>query len=170
MHDFIGVDGVIERERLEQLSQRSDGPALLQLASHVGAIAANTALLAWSWGTWWSVPFFLLQGMLISFLYAPQHECDHRTAFKTRWLNLWVGRVCGFLIFIPSEFHRCSHFAHHRHTQDWEKDTEILGRVVVAGLSPSQVSTCSTCLACLPNGSGCGAWSGFHLGASMNGT
>ena len=45
MNDFIGVDGVIERERLEQLSQRSDGPALRQLASHVGAIAANTALL-----------------------------------------------------------------------------------------------------------------------------
>jgi fatty acid desaturase len=68
---------------------------------------------------------FMLQGLLINYLYAPTHECDHHTAFKSPWLNLWVGRVCGFLMFNPSEHHRWSHYTHHRNTQDWEKDTEL---------------------------------------------
>ena len=106
-------------------SERRNGPGLIYLASHVGAIAANSVVLTWTWGSWWCVPFFLLQGILLNFLYAPEHECDHHTAFKTRWLNVWVARVCGFIIFNPSEDHRWGHYSHHRNTQDWEKDIEL---------------------------------------------
>ena len=125
MQDFVGVEGVLSKARLQELSQRADGPALGRLAAHFGVIAANTAAMAWTWGTWWCVPFFLLQGVLINFLYAPEHECDHFTAFETRWLNIGVARICGFLIVLPNDYHRWSHYAHHRHTQDWEKDTEL---------------------------------------------
>ena len=125
MQDFVGVEGVLSKARLQELSQRTDGPALIALAAHFGAIGANTTAMAWTWGTWWCVPFFLLQGVLINFLYAPEHECDHFTAFETRWLNIFVARLCGFLILLPNDYHRWSHYAHHRHTQDWEKDTEL---------------------------------------------
>ena len=50
MDDFIGVHGVMEPERLEELSPRSDARGLLQLTSHAGAIGANSLLLAWTWG------------------------------------------------------------------------------------------------------------------------
>ena len=87
MQDFIGVRGLIPGERLAELSERRDRPALLYLASHFGAIALNSAAMYHTWATWWCAPFFLLQGLLINFLYAPEHECDHYTAFRTRRLN-----------------------------------------------------------------------------------
>ena len=70
MHDFVGVDGVISKERLKALSQRSDGRAALHLLSHFGAIALNTYALWYTQDSWWCVPFFMLQGVLINFLYA----------------------------------------------------------------------------------------------------
>ena len=133
MKDFVGVEGVISPQRLAELSERRNGPALFYLATHFGAIAATSWFMFLTWGTWWCVPFFMLQGVLINFLYAPTHECDHHTAFKSRWLNVWVGRVCGFLDFNSSDHHRWSHFAHHRNTQDWDKDTELLGRAPFRG-------------------------------------
>ena len=136
MHDFVGVEDVISKERLKELSMRSNGPAFRRLAEHFALIALNTAAMAWTWGTWWCVPFFMLQGVLINFLYAPQHECDHFTAFESRWLNILVARVCGFIILLPNDYHRFSHYTHHRYTQDWEKDTELLARKVL--MTPSQ--------------------------------
>ena len=41
MQDFVGVKDVIKPARLAQLSERRNGPGLIYLASHVGAIAAN---------------------------------------------------------------------------------------------------------------------------------
>ena len=125
MQDFVGVKGVMPRERLAELSERRDGPALLYLASHWGAIALNSVAMHYTWGTWWCVPFFLLQGLLINYLYAPEHECDHFTAFRTRWLNEAVAFVCGCFIFNANADHRWSHYTHHRNTQDWDKDTEL---------------------------------------------
>ena len=125
MQDFIGAKGVIPKERLAELSERRNGPAFLYLASHWGAIALNGAAMHYAWGTWWCVPLFLLQGLLINFLYAPQHECDHFTAFRTRRLNEAVAFVCGFVILYANSDHRWSHYAHHRNTQNWDRDTEL---------------------------------------------
>ena len=125
MQDFIGAKGVISTERLAELSTRRNWPGLVQLAGHFGAIAATSWGLSVNWGSWWSMPLFILQGILLNYLYAPTHECDHLTAFKSRWLNIWVARLCGFVIFNPSDHHRWTHFVHHRNTQDWQKDTEL---------------------------------------------
>jgi fatty acid desaturase len=128
--DFIGVRGVMEPERLEALARRSDARGLAQLASHAGAIAVTVWMMELSWGTWGCVPFFLLQGLLLNYVYAPQHECSHYTAFKSRWINVWVGRLCGFINLYPNDYHRWNHFTHHRHTQDWDKDPELAVRDV----------------------------------------
>ncbi|MFO0998598.1 MAG: fatty acid desaturase [Alphaproteobacteria bacterium] len=128
MDDFIGVRGVIEPRRLKELSERSDLRGAVQAASHVGAIGANSYLLSLAWGSWWAVPLFFLQGMLLGHLYAALHECDHNTAFRSRWANQWLGRVFGFVILFPSDAHKWLHFTHHRHTQDFERDTELLPR------------------------------------------
>ena len=42
MHDWIGAENVIDKERVRELSERSNGPATLYLLSHVGAIALTT--------------------------------------------------------------------------------------------------------------------------------
>jgi fatty acid desaturase len=71
------------------------------------------------------VPVFLLHGVLINFLYAGQHELSHWTVFRTRWLNEWFGRLFGFIVFYPRDFDQVQHTAHHRHTQDWDRDGEL---------------------------------------------
>ena len=131
MDDFVGSGDVISKERVKELSKRRNAPGLMYLVSHFGAIGISTYALFLTQGTWWCVPFFFLQGVLISFLYAPEHECDHFTAFSERWMNVAVARICGFLILLPNDSHRWSHFTHHRHTQNWDLDTELTARPVL---------------------------------------
>jgi len=130
MDDWVAKRGLalIEPKRLRQLSERSDARGLLQLASQLGAIALTGTGLMVSWGSWWSVPIFLAHGVLINCLYAGQHEMSHWTAFKSRWLNNVAGEAIGFIVIYPFTWDRWFHFAHHRNTQDWGKDPELLIR------------------------------------------
>jgi fatty acid desaturase len=45
--------------------------------------------------------------------------------FRTGWLNEWVGRIFGFVLFYPRTFDQVQHMAHHRFTQDWARDGEL---------------------------------------------
>ncbi|MDE1173152.1 MAG: fatty acid desaturase [Parvibaculaceae bacterium] len=119
---------LIEPARLRMLSVRSNTRGLLQLFSQLAAIAVTTTLLALLWGSWWGVLPFMAQGILINCLYAGQHEMSHYTAFRSRWLNEWVGEIIGFFVIYPAKWDRWFHMAHHKHTQDWGKDPELLIR------------------------------------------
>lgn len=116
---------LVEPQRLRALAQRSDLRGALQALSHFGAIALTGWLLWTTWGTWWAVPVFMIHGMLLNFLYAGQHELSHGGVFATKWINEWLGRVIGFIQIFPRDFDQIQHFAHHRHTSDWEKDGEL---------------------------------------------
>ena len=128
MKDFVGVENVISEKRIRELSVRSDGPAAIRITCHWGASFFTAYLMSLTYGTWLCIPLFMLQGILLNFLYAPEHECDHFTAFKMRWINVVVARLCGFTIIFNSDYHRWTHYHHHRNTQDWEVDPEISGR------------------------------------------
>jgi len=67
----------------------------------------------------------LLHGVVLVFLFAPLHECIHRTAFKSRMYNGVFGFVAGLLLLLPQEYFRAFHFAHHRFTHDPAKDPEL---------------------------------------------
>jgi fatty acid desaturase len=121
-----GSGPVVAPERLKQLSARSDVSGLIQLFSQVAALAATSTLIAVSNGSWWVIPPFMAQGIILNCLYAGQHEMSHRTAFKSRVLNLWVGEIIGFLMILPAQWDRKFHFAHHRNTQNPAKDPELL--------------------------------------------
>ncbi|MEM9781400.1 MAG: fatty acid desaturase [Pseudomonadota bacterium] len=117
---------LVSPERMRALMQRSDLAGAAQLGSHVAAILASGAALWALWGTWWAVPAFMAHGVLLNFLYAGQHELSHATVFKTRWLNEIFGRIIGFLMLYPRDFDKIQHWAHHQHTQNWEKDGELV--------------------------------------------
>jgi len=117
--DLIGA------ETLRRLCVPSNWAGAVQTASHVGVLGATGVLLWRSWGTWWALPVFVVHGTLLNFLYAGQHELSHGTVFRTRWLNEWVGRVFGFVLFYPRTFDQVQHMAHHRYTQDWTRDGEL---------------------------------------------
>lgn len=121
---FVRRD-LIETARLRDLCTPSDLRGMLQALSHLGAIAL-TGMLLWSnRGNAWAAPLFMVHGILINFLYAGQHELSHWTVFRTRWLNEWLGRLFGFVLFYPRDFDQIQHLAHHRFTQDWAQDGEL---------------------------------------------
>ena len=112
-------------EEKARLQERSDAAGLRHLALHAGAIALLGAAIAWRVPLWGLlVPF---QGVAIAFLFTLQHECTHRTPFASATLNEWVGRVAGLLIAQPFTWFRHFHLAHHRHTNDPERDPELAG-------------------------------------------
>src|SRR5919106_4190569 len=114
-----------ERSALVPLCARSDRKGLLQLAGHLGALAA-TGIAVWSArGSFWLLPAMVGHGIVLAFLFAPLHESVHWTAFFSRRLNDIVAWGCGALLILPPEFFRAFHFAHHRHTQDPVRDPEL---------------------------------------------
>jgi fatty acid desaturase len=124
---FVRRD-MIRPDKLRTLSAKSDVNGFIQLGGHVAAILVTGLALHYTWGTLWAVPVFLVHGTLINFLYAGQHEMSHWTVFKTRQLNEIFGRILGFILIYPRDFDQIQHFAHHRWTQDHEKDGELAGR------------------------------------------
>jgi len=67
-----------------------------------------------------------LHGVTIVTLFAPMHECVHRTAFASRAANEIVGWIAGVQSFYNATFYRHFHAWHHRYTQDPERDPELL--------------------------------------------
>jgi len=130
MQDWISARGakVVPPQVLKSLSTRSDARGLLQLGSQLAAIGISIVLIGWLWPSLWAVLPFAALGIVLNCLYAGQHETSHRTAFRARWLNDWVGAAIGFLSIYPARWDRYFHFAHHRHTQDPARDPELLSR------------------------------------------
>jgi len=115
----------LPRERVRQLSRRSDARGALQLTAHL-ALLAPTAFLVWtSRGHGWLVAALIVHGIVLTFLFCALHECIHRTAFASRSLNEAVAWLCGALLLLPPNYFRLFHFAHHRFTQDRARDPEL---------------------------------------------
>lgn len=114
---------------IRALSVQRDAPGVVRIASQLWLIVAMAALIATlvaAYGVLAALPLMVVQGFFIAFLFTPLHETAHKTAFKTRFLNAAVGQLCGVLIGLPYEYYRLFHWDHHRHTQDLEKDPELL--------------------------------------------
>lgn len=111
---------------LKQLSRRSDFKGLTQLAGHLAVLLMAGLGMHFLQGSIWFVPLLLIYSVLLIFLFAPLHECIHFTAFNTRWIDNAVAAVIGFLLIIPYQNFRVFHYAHHRYTQDPERDPELV--------------------------------------------
>ncbi|MGB0867652.1 MAG: fatty acid desaturase [Granulosicoccaceae bacterium] len=106
-----------------ELTQKSDMAGYKHLAVHVGGIVLLATLVLLKLPLW---PVLMLPlGVLIVFLFTLLHETMHRTPFATAAVNDRVAMVCGFLLFLGPSWFRCFHFAHHRYTQNPEKDPEL---------------------------------------------
>jgi fatty acid desaturase len=112
---------------LRALSGRSDLRGALRFGAHVAAMAA-TGCLVWLARPYWYllIPAMALHGVTIVTLFAPMHECVHRTAFASPAANEIVGWIAGVLSFYNSTYYRYYHAWHHRYTQDPAKDPELI--------------------------------------------
>jgi fatty acid desaturase len=71
------------------------------------------------------IPAMAVHGVTIVTMFAPLHECVHRTAFASQRANDIVGWIAGVLSFYNSTYYRYYHAWHHRYTQDPAKDPEL---------------------------------------------
>lgn len=125
LEETFSTRKILQPRQLKALNTKSDLYGFLQLGSHFGTIAGLGYAHYLALGSWWVVLTGALLGVAINFLYAGQHELSHWTVFKTKYLNEFFGRVIGFIMLFPRDYDQVMHFAHHRWTQDWERDGEL---------------------------------------------
>lgn len=107
------------------LAGRSDAEGLRHLAIHLGLLLLTGTLVALLPG-WWKTPAVLALGVVQAAFFAPFHETMHQTAFASRRLNAVVGWLAGAPSLFNWHFYQAYHLAHHRHTQDPERDPELM--------------------------------------------
>ena len=127
----------IERERLQALMVRSNLRGALQTGAHLGLFLLTGALAYGCYTlvnteTWvWSVPLLLaclfLHGTMGPFTgLIAIHELQHRTVFRTRWLNDFFERVYAFISWSDYLWYQQSHALHHRATCHAAQDGEVV--------------------------------------------
>ena len=126
MKEVYATENVIDASILNSMMIRNNHSSSWRIIVHITCLTVTLYLCSVAWETIWLYPLILLLGFLLATLFAPFHECTHRTAFKSRRLNLLVCAVTGTLIGFSWSAYRVFHFAHHANTQDPEKDPEIL--------------------------------------------
>jgi fatty acid desaturase len=116
----------VPREAMKELMKRSDAPAIRDAVIWLGVMAVALAGGIWFRPTWWCVPFFFVYGTLYgSASDSRWHECGHRTAFKTQWMNDVLYEIASFMLMRNSVTWRWSHARHHTDTIIVGRDAEI---------------------------------------------
>ena len=119
-------EGIITRQQLRELMQRSDAPPVKRLGLWALLLIISSSLIWLSRDNFLIWPAMFIQGVLLVHLFALQHECVHYTVFKTRYLNEWVGNLCGWIILLPNLHFRYEHCDHHTFTHLRGKDPELI--------------------------------------------
>ena len=117
---------VVPPDVLKRLSARSDVHGLVQTAAHVALLIAGGTLVLATKGSWWVVPALLAQGIFVNALFGAMHESVHYGSFKTRWMADLLAFFSGAAILNNAGFYRHFHYAHHRYTQDPDRDPELV--------------------------------------------
>lgn len=117
---------IVPPRLVKELRRRTDREGLVYFAGHLAAQLATGAGIFFAQGTALIIPAVLLHGFVLSLWFAPMHECTHNTAFRTRWLNRWVGIVAGLFIWRPPLYFKYRHADHHTYTQHPQQDPDIV--------------------------------------------
>lgn len=112
---------------IRALMEKSDSIALRDTVLWLGAMIVSGGIAVALWPGWWSAPFWLIYGVLYgSASDARWHECGHRTAFKTEWMNNAVYQIAAFMLMRNPVTWRASHVRHHTDTIIVGRDPEIV--------------------------------------------
>ena len=119
-----GTERVLSGAEVRALSERSDLSGAVQTGFHCALIGGTGLLVAVS-SPWTLLPAMLLLGAAQASLFATVHETMHLTAFRSRKANQVVGWIAAAPSLINWHFYAPFHLAHHRFTQDPERDPEL---------------------------------------------
>ena len=116
------IASLTEQQRAE-LTRKSDISGLIHFLSHLIAVCVTGLWILNGWFGWQAI--LVVHGIMLVFLFTLLHETVHFTVFKTPRLNTVFGWLCAIILFLPPNWFRYFHLAHHRHTHDPEKDPEL---------------------------------------------
>lgn len=117
----------VDPKTIRDLMQKSDAIALRDTVIWLGAMCATAVVAVALWPSLWSAPFWLVYGVLYgSGGDSRWHECGHRTAFKTAWMNDAVYQIASFMMMRNPVVWRASHVRHHTDTIVVGRDPEIV--------------------------------------------
>ncbi len=107
----------IDKKTLKEFSKRSDLKGIVDVALFVVALISSGYLCLVTWGTWWSVLTLLIYGNIFYCkIISIQHETNHETYFKSRFLNKIFYNLTSLLGGFEAVRWKWSHFHHHTYT------------------------------------------------------
>ena len=119
----------LAREKLRELTERSDWKGFLQAGGFLGLLGLTAAGVLLGWGRLHPaivVAILFLHGTFYAFLLNGFHELVHGTVFRTRALNRIFAYIYSFLSWYnPFGFH-ASHVRHHTSTLHTPDDGEVV--------------------------------------------
>lgn len=136
-------DRILPDKVVLDLMKKSDLRGFMQLGAHVMIAGCSGRLvhsLLWTIapnaeiipdlvipGLLLLIPSMVLHGFVLQCLsYCAQHETMHRTAFKTKSINVWVSFLVSLPCFEFSTHEKCMHKSHHTWTNCPRRDPELL--------------------------------------------
>ena len=117
---------VVPAEVLKRLYTRSDWAGAKHTAVHLALLVLGGAAILYTRDSWWVVLPLIAQAFFVNSLFGAMHESVHYGSFKTRWMADVLAFFSGAAILNNAGFYRHYHMAHHRYTQDPERDPELI--------------------------------------------
>ncbi|MEM6273980.1 MAG: fatty acid desaturase family protein [Myxococcota bacterium] len=119
------INRILTREEIQELTQASDLQGWLSVVTTWGAIALSLAVaIGWPNPATVLLALVVLGGRQLA-LAVLMHECAHRSLFRSRSLNEWVGYwLCGTPVWLDMTRYRIHHLGHHAHAGS-ERDPDL---------------------------------------------
>jgi len=107
----------INKNILKGLSKRSDLKGIIDVFIYLLSLVVSGYFCILTWGTWWSLlSFFVYGNIFYSKAISIQHETNHETFFKSRWLNKLFYHITSLIGGFEQVRWKWSHFHHHSYT------------------------------------------------------
>ena len=116
----------VPRDQMRAFMVRRNGPAVRDTLLWFALLAGSGYVAHRTFGTWWMIPAFFVYATLYGSVSDSRwHECAHRTAFKSTWMNDAVYYLASFMVWREAVSWRWSHVRHHSDTIIVGRDPEI---------------------------------------------
>ena len=107
---------VIDKKEFKRLCKKSDWQGFKHMIIYFSSLGLFGYLAFATWGTWWSLLFFIIYGNIWGCSDAIWHETGHRTAFKSKFWNDFFYYIASFMDNFEPIRWRYSHYHHHTYT------------------------------------------------------